>query len=52
MKVTEAFTSLLNNIYQIKKEDDKNKLFLNNTTNIELKKIKIFVLMIIFIINY
>ena len=38
MKVTEAFTSLLNNIYQVKKEEDKNKLFLNNAANIELKK--------------
>ena len=38
MKVEEAFTSLLNNIYQIKKEDDKSKLFLNNTASIELKK--------------
>ena len=38
MKVTEAFTSLLNSIYQIKKEDDKNKVFINNTASIELKK--------------
>ena len=38
MKVTEAFTSLLNSIYQVKKEDDKKKLFLNNTASIELKK--------------
>ena len=38
MKVNEAFTSLLNNIYQIKKENDKSKLFLNNTTHIELQK--------------
>lgn len=37
MNVTDAFTSLLNNIYEIKKEEDKNKLFLN-TTSIELKK--------------
>ena len=42
MKVTEAFTSLLNNIYQVKQKDDKNKLFLNNTANIELKKNKNF----------
>ena len=38
MKVEEAFTSLLNSIYQVKKEDDKSKLFLNNTASIELKK--------------
>ena len=38
MKVNEAFTSLLNNIYQIKKEDDKSKLFLKNTASIELKR--------------
>jgi len=38
MKVTEAFTSLLNDIYKAKQEDDKSKLFLNNTANIELKK--------------
>ena len=38
MRVEEAFTSLLNNIYQIKKEDDKSKLFLKNTASIELKK--------------
>ena len=38
MKVTEAFTSLLNDIYKVKQEDDKSKLFLNNTANIELKK--------------
>ena len=38
MKVTEAFTSLLNSIYQIKKEDDKSKVFINNTASIELKK--------------
>ena len=38
MKVNEAFTSLLNNIYQVKKEDDKSKLFLKNTASIELKK--------------
>ena len=37
-KVNEAFTSLLNNIYQIKKEDDKSKLFLKNTASIELKR--------------
>ena len=37
MNVTDVFTSLLNNIYEIKKEEDKNKLFLN-TTSIELKK--------------
>ena len=42
MKVTEAFTSLLNNIYQVKQKDDKNRLFLNNTANIELKKNKNF----------
>ena len=38
MKVNEAFTSLLNSIYQIKKEDDKSKLFLKNTASIELKR--------------
>ena len=38
MKVNETFTSLLNNIYQIKKEDDKSKLFLKNTASIELKR--------------
>ena len=38
MKVNEAFTSLLNNIYQVKKEDDKSKLFLKNTASIELKR--------------
>ena len=38
MKVTEVFTSLLNNIYQVKTEDDKNKLFLKNTNPIELQK--------------
>ena len=38
MKVTEVFTSLLNNIYQVKTEDDKSKLFLKNTNPIELQK--------------
>ena len=38
MKVNESFTSLLNNIYQIKKENDKSKLFLNNSNHIELQK--------------
>ena len=38
MKVNEAFTSLLNNIYEVKKENDKSKLFLTNTTHIELQK--------------
>ena len=38
MKVSEAFTTLLNDIYKVKQEDDKSKLFLNNTANIELKK--------------
>ena len=38
MKVNEAFTSLLNNIYQIKKEEDNSKLFLKNTASIELKR--------------
>ena len=38
LKVTEVFTSLLNNIYQIKTEDDKSKLFLKNTNPIELQK--------------
>ena len=38
MKVTEVFTSLLNNIYQVKTEDDKSKLFLKNTNHIELQK--------------
>ena len=38
MKVNEAFTSLLNSIYQVKKEDDKSKLFLKNTASIELKR--------------
>ena len=42
MKVNEAFTSLLNNIYQVKKEDDKSKVFINNTASIELKKNKNF----------
>ena len=42
MKVTEAFTSLLNDIYKVKKEDDKSRVFLNNTANIELKKNKQF----------
>jgi len=42
MKVNEAFTSLLNSIYQIKKEDDKSKIFINNTASIELKKSKNF----------
>ena len=38
MKVTEAFTSLLNSIYQIKKEDDKSKVFINYSASLELKK--------------
>ena len=38
MKVNEAFTSLLNSMYQVKKEDDKSKLFLKNTASIELKR--------------
>ena len=42
MKVNEAFTSLLNIMYQIKKEDDKSKIFINNTASIELKKNKNF----------
>ena len=42
MKVTEAFTSLLNDIYKVKKEDDKSRVFLNNTANIALKKNKQF----------
>ena len=42
MKVNEAFTSLLNSIYQIKKEDDKSKIFINNKASIELKKSKNF----------
>ena len=40
LKVTEAFTSLLNDIFITKKEEDKSRLFLNNTANIELKKNK------------
>ena len=43
MKVNEAFTSLLNSIYQVKKEDDKSKLFLKNTASIELKRIKLYI---------
>ena len=38
LKVTEVFTSLLNNIHQIKTEEDKSKLFLKNTNPIELQK--------------
>ena len=38
LKVTEVFTSLLNNIHQIKTEEDKSKLFLRNTNHIELQK--------------
>ena len=38
VKVCDAFSSLLNDIYKIKKESDNNKLFLNNPANIQLKK--------------
>ena len=38
VKVGDAFSSLLNDIYKIKKESDNNKLFLNNPANIQLKK--------------
>ena len=41
MKVNEAFTSLLNDIYKSKKEEEKNKLFLQNIENpIQLVKNK------------
>ena len=38
MNVTDVFTSLINNIYQVKKADDRNELFLYNTTPIELQR--------------
>ena len=37
VKVSEVFTSLLNDIYQNKKEENKNKLFLQGEGNIGLK---------------
>ena len=37
LKVSEVFTSLLNDIYQNKKEENKNKLFLQGEGNIGLK---------------
>ena len=39
-KVNEAFTMLLNDIYLVKKEDDKNKVFLHNSNHIELQNSK------------
>ena len=38
MNVTDVFTSLINNIYQVKKEDNRNELYLYNTTPIELQR--------------
>ena len=35
--VEEVFSSLLNNIYEIKKEENKNKLFIDGGNNIGLK---------------
>ncbi len=37
LKVTEVFTSLLNDIYLVKKEENKNKLFLQGTGSIGLQ---------------
>ena len=37
LKVSEVFTSLLNDIYQNKKEENKNKLFMQGEGNIGLK---------------
>ena len=37
LKVSEVFTSLLNDIYERKKEENKNKLFLQGAANIGLK---------------
>ena len=37
IKVEEVFSSLLNNIYEIKKEENKNKLFIDGGNNIGLK---------------
>ena len=38
LKVTEVFTSLLNDIYEAKKKENKNKLFLENAGNIGLNE--------------
>ena len=38
LKVTDVFTSLLNDIYEKKKEENKNKLFLQREANIGLTK--------------
>ena len=38
IRVEEVFSSLLNNIYEIKKEENKNKLFIDGGNNIGLKK--------------
>ena len=40
MKVNEAFTSLLNDIYRNKQEEEKGKLYLQNVVPIELSKNK------------
>ena len=37
LRVEEVFSSLLNNIYEIKKEENKNKIFLEGGNNIGLK---------------
>ena len=37
LKITEVFTSLLNDIYLVKKEENKNKLFLQGTGSIGLQ---------------
>ena len=37
IRVEEVFSSLLNNIYEIKKEENKNKLFIDGGNNIGLK---------------
>ena len=37
LRVEEVFSSLLNNIYEIKKEENKNKMFLEEGNNIGLK---------------
>ena len=37
LRVEEVFSSLLNNIYEIKKEENKNKMFLEGGNNIGLK---------------
>ena len=38
LKVTEVFTSLFNDIYEAKKKEDKNKLFIENAGNIGLNE--------------